>query len=77
LLLPVTVFWELSRNIDRIKAENDLRQQRVLSSIINDSSKLVEQLISERGEIADTTDTATGFDRSGFNKLKAMISRRT
>lgn len=70
------VFWELSRNIDRIKADEDIRMVRILSNVVGgDPNKLVDSLTTERGEIASTNDPATGFDRSGVNRLKAMLGR--
>lgn len=76
LLLPIPVFWELSRNIDRIKAEDDLRMLRVLNNVVGgDPQKLADDLTNERGEIASTNDPATELDRTGMNRLKAMIGR--
>lgn len=75
-MLPISVFWELSRNMDRIKAEDDMRMFRLLTNCIGgDPQRTIKDLKNERGEIAVTDDPDTGFDRTGFRKLKAMMGR--
>jgi len=74
--LPISVFWELIRNIDRIKAEDDIRMLRLLSNVVGGNpSELHEMLSEERGEIASSEDE-TGFDRSSVNRLKAILGKR-
>lgn len=70
------VFWELSRNIDRIKAENDIRFYKVVSHVVGgDTQRFIDGLVAERGEVTSTADVETGFDRRAFDRLKGMIGR--
>lgn len=70
----MAVFWELSRNSDRIKAEADLRMLRLLSNVVGgDPQRVANELMKERGEITEASDPYSGFDRSGLNKLRALM----
>lgn len=52
LALPYYTFWELSRNIDRVRADEDRRLLVLLGQVIGgDPAKYSESLERERGEV--------------------------
>ncbi len=74
LSLPITVFWELSQNADRIKADNDQRQFALLSNIVGgDPQKYLTKLEKERGQVIEINDPEQGFDKAGMNRLKSLM----
>lgn len=50
--LPVRAFWAMNRNIDRLRAEEDLRSITVGIAAQSEEAyqKISERLINERGE---------------------------
>lgn len=67
--LPVYLFWELARNINRIRAEEDLRLLVIVSSAFGTSSELHQGLIEERGDIIIAEESAS----DGINALRALM----
>jgi hypothetical protein len=70
--LPVAVFWQLSRNVDRIQAESDLRAVRVAQTghLTGEGIQAVgEALREEMGDVFVIRET---LDREGLNLLKMM-----
>jgi hypothetical protein len=75
LELPVVTFWELAKNTDRIRAEEDRRQMELIqNSILGDPKKYLEKLEKEQGKIFDTR-TEKGFDRAGVDRLKTLMNK--
>lgn len=77
--LPLTVFWILHGNVDRIRAETDLR---LVSALAHSHSgegitRFTEQMRKEMGTIVDfdeaqrAMETAV-YDREGLLALKTM-----
>lgn len=85
--MPIKVFWYLNKQVDRLRAEEELRQASILAAITSQEGyeKALENLRGQLGEIAVfepsvTTlnlDAATDegldpeFDRAGLMALKA------
>ena len=72
LALPIGVFWGLARNIDRLRADEDLRQLSVIGAAIAGGDDFVEGLKEQRGRIV-TAERKSGFDREGFKRLRVMM----
>lgn len=73
--LPIYTFWELARNVNRIRAYEDRR--RLYSSSYafgGDSEKYLDGLKDEMGEIL-VDDSPEEFDKGGLNKLASMMRR--
>lgn len=70
--LPVAVFWEMNRNIDRIQAENDLRAVRVAQAghLSGEGTRAVSEALRE--EIGEVFVVRERLDREGLNLLKMM-----
>jgi len=77
LKLPIYTFWELSRNIDRVRADEDKRLAILLSQVIvGDPAKFGEALDRERGVIIEITEEhKREAMRESVNKLRAVIRR--
>ncbi len=77
LKLPLSVFWELSRNVDRIKAENDLRFIQAIGISISGESNGIESLKKQLGTVVEVKNIEKdqGYDSDGINTIKAMMIR--
>lgn len=75
LRLPIYTFWELSRNADRIRAEEDLRQLNLYQGIFGEADKIAKQLQADRGEVVEIEYPNHGFDRAGFEQLRMMMGK--
>ncbi len=80
--MPIRCFWELSRNINRISAQEDLRKLSIsLYCQDRDASlKYRERLELEMGKIFEYSATheminAEKLDRTGLSKLKASLKK--
>ena len=73
LNLPLESFWEISNNVGRISAEEDLRMTMIVCSAFGGADKLVDGLQKERGEVIITSATSVGFDRVGFSRLRSIM----
>jgi hypothetical protein len=71
--LPIYTFWEMSRNIERVRAEEDLRMMSVISACFSDSGDFVSRLENIKGEIVETEDDGHA---KGFGQLKSLIGGR-
>ena len=91
MALPIKKFWFLSNQVDRIRAERDLRQLQMLGSVTSlEGYKLAtDHLNSQIGQVYVWTPKAPGeikinpetgldaeLDRAGLNKLKAKYGRK-
>lgn len=90
--LSLKRFWFLSSQIDRLKAEDDLRQFQLLASVasIETYKQMLDHLKSEMGQIyvwqpknvpaEIRIDPETGldpeFDREGLRALKRKLMRQ-
>ena len=73
LRLPIYTFWELAKNIDRIRADEDLRMVYILgNSIMTDPTKFVDELKRQRGNIVEA-DEFDGFDKAALTRLRLLI----
>lgn len=69
--MPIATFWELARNIDRLRAEEDIRMANLLGSLFSkDSTEYFDGLKQSIGSIAEAEES---FDRNGFERLRIMI----
>lgn len=70
---PIYTFWVLFRNIDRLKAEDDLRMYELLATVIGgDSKSYVKRLQTAIGEVFKTTKKPK-LDREGLEALKRRM----
>lgn len=69
--LPVTLFWLMLKNLDRLNAQDDIRQLRLLASAQSgQAAKETQQSLV--AEIGDIVKRAPVFERA---KLKGMMKR--
>ncbi|WP_342234653.1 hypothetical protein [Inquilinus sp. OTU3971] len=76
LQVPIRAFWLLARNINRLKAQDDMRSLRVLVApqIKDGVSSLSESLVLEIDQIGESTSEDTSeLDREGLHALKAFL----
>jgi len=73
--LPLVLFWTLNRQIDRLRAERDLRQLWIVGSAQSgDASKgLAEQLQSELGR---PLILQKRFDPNKFKELASRFKKK-
>lgn len=72
--MPIYMFWELSQNVSRIMAEEDLRMCSIVCSVMGGADKLVQGLLRERGDVIVREDDGfAGFDKGEFTRLKALM----
>ena len=75
LALPLVTFWSFNRQIDRLKAETEQRQLRVLiagSSETPEAAKKLSEILSS--EIGTTVLIEKGFDEAKFAELQRKLS---
>ena len=75
--LPVRAFWVMNQNVDRLRAEEDLRQIQVGIAIQSDVNYrgTIEALNNERGEWVRFSPLAPHLNRrdeEGVERLKRM-----
>lgn len=78
LALPIYTFWELSRNIDRVRADEDRRLLIVVAQAFGgDPNEHMRALTKEIGSVAETDEERFDdeFDREGFNQLRALLGQ--
>lgn len=74
LNIPVYVFWELAKNIDRIRAEEDMRLFALMQNVVGgDPKELYRHLNKEKGQVVIGVDNT--FDKEGLNRLRGLIAR--
>jgi len=74
LRLPITAFWELSKNVDRIRAEEDMRMFTLINHAVSgEPEKFMDRLTAERGEIVEELIENDGFDQEGMSQFKALL----
>jgi hypothetical protein len=80
--MPIRCFWELSRNINRIQAHNDLRSMSIAmySQGQEAALKYRERLEIEMGKVFEYSITHEDLkkeklDRAGLAELKAVSGR--
>jgi hypothetical protein len=72
--LPIITFWELSKNVDRIRAEEDIRLTVLTSqAFAGDPENYIKKLESEQGMVVEIESK---FDRAGYERLKALVAMR-
>lgn len=80
--MPMSCFWELSRNINRIQASNDSRALLVVQSAMSkEPDKYFKRLELEIGTIISFRQSKESImneklDREGLQKLKTMSNIR-
>lgn len=76
--LPTTFFWTLNRNLSRLFAEEDLRAITVARAGQVQSADAIKEITESLRQEMGTTTVITNevFDRSGYNKLKALAGAR-
>lgn len=75
--LPVRAFWMMNRNIDRLRAEEDLRHVSVGVAVQSKegASNATDRLVAERGEWIKFSPLAPHLNRrdeEGVARLKQM-----
>lgn len=77
LKLPIYTFWEMARNIDRIRAEEDQRLLNIMCAAFGGNPEnLFNRFDEERGEVVVKAGLPEGeqLDRQGLERLKAMMA---
>jgi len=71
LKMPARRFWLLNKNLNRLMAENDIRNLQVLVSAESSegTKQTQERLFLEIGPVVVQEPT---FDRDGLNRLKQL-----
>lgn len=79
LKMPISRFWLMSKAIDRISAERDIRAARIAISVQSEEGvgKLFDDLHNEMGEVARFEKRvnkviAEQLDREGLHALKGL-----
>lgn len=75
--MPVRRFFAMEKQINRIRAESDLRSLSVVSSAFTDDriQKVQQALVVEQGEIYQIERSKIVEAESGaINKLKALMA---
>ena len=76
LELPMPLFWEMCKNIDRIRAEKDRRLFIAMAaSRGNRPGEYLRKLDQEQGTVIET-EVVAEFDKGGFKRLKKLVGRR-
>lgn len=72
--LPIYLFWELVKNVDRLRAEEDQRLLVLFSHAFGgDPNKYTMQLEQEKGVVAKAVETGEFFDEEGLCELRALF----
>lgn len=69
---PLRLFWVLSRNVDRMRAEEDMRRARASVAVQSGKEPLQNYLRELQAEVGTVFVEKAFFDASGWNELKAM-----
>jgi len=68
------MFWELAKNIDRLKAEDNLNMFALLSNLLSSNPKeYIAKMEQIKGNIVVAEDE--GIDRQGLAKLKLLLGK--
>ena len=74
--LPLPLFWEMCRNIDRIQADEDIRLFVLISQSWGGKGKdFINKLKNERGDIFES-EAGSDFDKAGMARLRNKLGRR-
>jgi hypothetical protein len=77
LRLPIYTFWEMAKNIDRLRAEDDKRMFILLQQAFmsENAQKYLDGLHEEQGTVIETSDGYYGekFDQGAFNALRGLL----
>lgn len=72
--MPIYLFWELAKNVDRLRAEEDQRLIALFSHAFGgDPNKYTMQLEQEKGVVAKAVETDEYFDKAGLAELRAQF----
>lgn len=79
LKLPVYTFWELSRNIDRIRADEEAHDLSILCSAIGSAfggkiDKVFNELHKKKGDIVK--EKSSDDPRANISKLKLIMGTK-
>lgn len=75
LELPIYTFWEMSRNVDRVRADEERRLMVIFSQAFGgDPNKHMKHLDNEVGLVCEADKSHAVLDKSALNNLKAMLS---
>lgn len=70
--LPIYTFWELARNIERLRAEEDLRLMMLLgASFSSEAEVYANKLVEARGDIVEVREEV--LVREGLAILKNAL----
>jgi hypothetical protein len=78
--LPAPVFWMLNKNIDRLRAEDDVRslQTAIAAQSGESAQKHLDALHKQMGKVVEVDEVAEAmnaeYDREGLLALKGMGS---
>jgi len=74
LNMPIYTFWEMSQNVQRIMAEEDMRMVAIVTSALGGAKELVQNLNKERGEVVKVENPyQASLDRDGLAQLKRFM----
>lgn len=71
--LPLYTFWELARNIERIKAEDDIRFMAAVSNAVFGDGKYIDKLMEIKGKVIDIDGDDVVDIAHNTATLKALI----
>ena len=75
LNLPLRFFWALNRNVDRLRAEQELRDLRVQCAAGSEDGKSITALSQAlREELGSPVLVEQKFDEDKFNELAERFS---
>jgi hypothetical protein len=78
LALPIYTFWEMGRNVDRIRAEEDIRLFQLVQQAIfsEESQEYLDRLKAEQGVVISGSGSSDDeLDGRGLAQLRAMFGR--
>ena len=72
--LPICTFWMMSAQINRVRAEGELRQLNIVVSggSAEGAKETRERLLEEMGTVATGIDTHWERDEEGFEGLRQL-----
>lgn len=72
--LPIYTFWDMSRNIDRIRAGQDKRNLIVNGTAFGGGAEdLFASLTKSQGDIIIGVSKEESLDRASFERMKARM----
>jgi len=75
LSMPLVTFWSYNRQVDRLRAEKEQRQLRVILAGSSESAEAAKRLAETlTREVGTTVIVEKGFDEEKFAELQRKLS---